>query len=480
MGTQIDIVFSYEIEKTIKSGKRGSVYLVRSHSGGTRRVYREYEGSGEVYAKLRDVSCPNLPRVYDVSERDGRVSVLEEYIHGDTLAFLLEGGPLTLSSTLDIGIQVCHALDTLHQFGGIHRDVKPENIMIRGREAVLIDFDASRLVKPESDTDTRIMGTTGYAAPEQYGFSQTDARADIYAMGTLLNEMLTGQHPSKRLAEGPLRPVIERCIEVNVDKRYATARQLLEALTERVPSRRRLSRSLILAATAAVLALAVLGGVKLLRPTPAQTLEAPPTDASTETAALPPTEMPAEPSTEPPTEAPTEAPAETVPRVEVFTPEPVEVPDEPWQGPSAQFETTFLYDLDGDGERELYYFGIFQQDYPAAYQHKLYDQSAVASGNNTVNRAVFPCVWKVNADNGREIVIDFIPLLKDAQVRLWRAEGNKADAPEVFTASGFWPGGIRATYTNRSMGIWYYELSATLGDQPLTALATAEIVPYTG
>ena len=475
MGTQIDIVFSYEIEKTIKSGKRGSVYLVRSKSGGARRIYRDFVGSGEVYARLRDVSCPNLPRVYDVSERDGRVFVLEEYIHGDTLAFLLEGGPLTLSSTLDIGIQVCHALDTLHQFGGIHRDVKPENIMIRGREAVLIDFDASRLVKPKIDTDTRIMGTTGYAAPEQYGFSQTDARADIYAMGILLNEMLTGQHPSKRLAEGPLRPVIERCIEVNVDKRYAAARQLREALEACVPSRRRRARPLILAAAAAVLALAILGGVKLLRPAPKQALEAPPTEAPTETAALPPTEAPTEPPTETPTEAPaepsTQAPAET---------DPLTVSDEPWQGSSGQFETAFLYDLDGDGEKELYYFGIFQQNFSAAYQHMLYDRSAVASGNNTVNRTVFPCVWKVKDDNSREMITEFIPLLKEARIRVWRKEGNEADAPEIFAASGFCPGGILVTYTHRSIGTWYYEISATLDSQPLTALAMTEIVPYAG
>lgn len=259
-------------------------------------------------------------------------------------------------------------------------------------------------------------------------------------------------------------------------KRYATARQLREALEKRVPSRRRVSGPLILVAVAAVLALAILGGVKLLRPAPTQTLAAPPTEAPTEAAALPPTEVPTEPSTEPPTEAPTEP----VLRLKVLSPEPVEVPDEPWQGPSGQYETAFLCDLDGDGETELYYFGIFQQNFSEACQHMLFDRSAVALGNDTVSRTVFPCVWKVNADNGREMVIDFIPLLKDAQVRLWRAERNEADAPEVFTASGFWPGGILAAYTHRSIGTWYYEISATLDNQPLTALAITHIVPYKG
>ena len=68
----------------------------------------------------------------------------------------------------------------LHGFGVVHREIKPENIIIRGAQAVLIDFDASRMVDPEKNSDTKILGTTGYAAPEQYGFFQTDVRADIF------------------------------------------------------------------------------------------------------------------------------------------------------------------------------------------------------------------------------------------------------------------------------------------------------------
>ena len=75
-----------------------------------------------------------------------------------------------------------------------------------------------------------VMGTTGYAAPEQYGFAQTDCRADIYAFGIMLNEMITKRHPSQKIADGRLRPIIEKCIEINVNNRYENASELKAAL----------------------------------------------------------------------------------------------------------------------------------------------------------------------------------------------------------------------------------------------------------
>ena len=78
--------------------------------------------------------------------------------------------------------------------------------------------------------DTQILGTAGFAAPEQYGLSQTDRRADIYALGILINVMLTGQHPSQRQAEGRLGRVVERCTRVNPARRYPNVLRLMEAL----------------------------------------------------------------------------------------------------------------------------------------------------------------------------------------------------------------------------------------------------------
>ena len=118
----------------------------------------------------------------------------------------------------------------LHSLGAVHRDIKPENVIIRGSEAVLIDFDASRLFKDGNPADTQVLGTTGYAAPEQYGIAQTDERADIYSMGVLLNVMLTGRHPSKELAGGRLGRVVQKCTMVNPSKRYKNVLYLMETL----------------------------------------------------------------------------------------------------------------------------------------------------------------------------------------------------------------------------------------------------------
>ena len=165
-----------------------------------------------------------------MGEAGGRVAVLEEYIQGDTLLFLLEGGLLTWPEARKVTQDVCQALWVLHALGAVHRDVKDSNVILRGSDAVLIDFDASRIVKPEHAADTVILGTTGYAAPEQFGLSQTDGRADIYSLGVLLNVMLTGQHPSRQLAGGKAGHIVQKCTMMNPDQRYQSVQELRNAL----------------------------------------------------------------------------------------------------------------------------------------------------------------------------------------------------------------------------------------------------------
>ena len=220
----------YETVKTIKHSERGSVSLLQNKQNGTRFIFRHYRGNGEVYRKLVGISCPNLPQIMETAERDGMVAVLEEYIQGDSLAYLLEGALFSPAEARKITMQLCNALWVLHKLGAVHRDIKPENVMIRGSEAILIDFDASRIFKSDTNQDTQILGTTGYAAPEQYGIAQTDERADIYSLGVLLNVMLTGKHPSKELASGRLGRIVQKCTMVNPEKRYKSVLYLMEAL----------------------------------------------------------------------------------------------------------------------------------------------------------------------------------------------------------------------------------------------------------
>ena len=146
------------------------------------------------------------------------------------MAEMLEDGLFTPSEAREILRQLCQALWTLHGMNIVHRDIKPENIMLEGKRAVLIDFDAARCYKSGCGTDTQVLGTTGYASPEQYGFSQTDGRTDIYALGVVLNIMLTGQHPSSKLAPGRLGRIVQHCTMMAPEKRYQSVRHLLRAL----------------------------------------------------------------------------------------------------------------------------------------------------------------------------------------------------------------------------------------------------------
>ena len=153
--------------KVLRRSARGVITLLRHRKTGKRYVFRQFMGSADVYRRLLTVECPHLPRIEEAAARDGRVAVLEEYVQGDTLLFLLEGGLLDWTEAKKVTQDVCAALWVLHSLGAVHRDVKDSNVILRGSDAVLIDFDASRIVKPELAADTVVLGTTGYAARQR-------------------------------------------------------------------------------------------------------------------------------------------------------------------------------------------------------------------------------------------------------------------------------------------------------------------------
>ncbi len=188
--------------------------------------------SYEVMKTLSTLNHPNLMRIYDADIISDRCVCLCEYVEGSTIeAQVRTYGVYSEKNAKIIMLSVCSGLCALHQHGFVHRDINPSNVMLTDRGVVkIIDYDIVRTVKANKNKDTDILGTVGYTAPEQFGFQQTDQRADIYSCGVLLNYLLTGQIPSERMYMGPLRPVIERCTEIDPQKRFGNADQLQQAL----------------------------------------------------------------------------------------------------------------------------------------------------------------------------------------------------------------------------------------------------------
>ena len=193
-------------------------------------ILRSFSTAMVAYEELYCIKCEHLPLIYDVVNLEDGQIVLEEFIEGVTIAEVMEVGRYRYLGTRKVLRAVCHALAILHERNLVHRDVKPENVMVdKNGRVVLIDFNAARKITAASK-DTVIIGTVGYASPEQLGVTQSDARTDIYAVGVLLNVMITGKHPSEKIAKGKAGRIVRKCTSVNPDERYQTAEKLASAL----------------------------------------------------------------------------------------------------------------------------------------------------------------------------------------------------------------------------------------------------------
>ena len=187
--------------------------------------------------------------------------VLREYVPGDTLSELAEQRSFSEKEVLEIGLQLCDQLDVLHSMDPpvIHRDIKPQNVVIRpDGKAVLIDYGIAR-VRSDNETDTVAFGTQGFAPPEQYGYSQTDARSDIYSLGVLLNWLLYRDTKIAGRGASALDKVIARCAAFDPQKRYGNVSQVKRALVAARPEERGKRGVLYFAAAVLVAVLAVAG-----------------------------------------------------------------------------------------------------------------------------------------------------------------------------------------------------------------------------
>lgn len=208
----------YEEIRELKKSEKSAVYLVREKGGDRLFVRKKLKGRHEVYGVLQDCSHPFLPELYQVTASDAGTVVIEEYIEGRPLC----GDSLTPGQMRRAVRELCMVLEFLHKKGIIHRDIKPSNILLAGDGHIrLIDFDAARMYRSDREQDTRLLGTRGYAPPEQYGFAQTDERADIYSLGVTLEQLL-----GKKANRFAYKRIIRKCTRLDPDKRYQSVRQV--------------------------------------------------------------------------------------------------------------------------------------------------------------------------------------------------------------------------------------------------------------
>ena len=233
---------SYYKEIGILSSAHG-LYIVQNIETG--KVYLKKQMSVynmNVYEQLFKHPIKNIPRIYAMYENSSALTVIEEYISGDTLQEILDiHGPLCETEAVRYIIQLCDILSELHSQKPpiIHRDLKPSNIILTESERiVLIDLNAARQNIVQKSCDTRLLGTFGYAAPEQFGFGSSSPQTDIYSVGMLLKTLLGHDQSEAQKAFSAtcmsyrLYKIIERCLQMEPSKRYHSASELKTALNK--------------------------------------------------------------------------------------------------------------------------------------------------------------------------------------------------------------------------------------------------------
>lgn len=225
---------TYEELTQLGDGETGKTFLAK-HRGSGKIVVKKIVSlqAGKAYEKIRGNYHPNLARVYEVCYGKEYCTVIEEYISGETLENVLEELKiLPVENVYNYFTQILHGVYEIHKLGIVHRDLTPTNILISTDGIIkLIDFGIARIPKENQKKDTAILGTVGYASPEQYGFLQTDNRTDIYAIGILLNKMLTGKLPNEQLtANEQFQKIVEKCIQIDPEKRYKSVEEILNEI----------------------------------------------------------------------------------------------------------------------------------------------------------------------------------------------------------------------------------------------------------
>lgn len=261
----------YELMECLSYNEIGETLLVKDRQSGDCYVAKCYLGEFSHSQPpesdlLKDFHHPGLP-VYAGEYQNGTMRcIVREYAPGRSLERLARESHLTRQQAVDIAVQLCEILSYLHEQTPaiIHRDIKPQNVVVDDQGKVtLIDFGISRRYDDLAQQDTYCFGTRHYAAPEQYGFSQTDSRSDIYSLGVLLCWLFTGETDVRRakekISEGRLARIIDRCTAFAPKDRYRHASEVRDALTGRTHR-----RNLLILVVAALVVFAA--GILILKP----------------------------------------------------------------------------------------------------------------------------------------------------------------------------------------------------------------------
>ena len=221
---------NFRLLKLIHRSDKTKIWIVDEISSSRKFLLKVINRTGLLYPQISGIKNAALPEIYHVEENGSETFVVEEFLQGMDLQTYLEfRGSLDEQTAARLAIEICDGLAELHHWHIIHRDIKPSNLFLTDAgEFKLIDFDAARLEKPGRFADTRMIGTPGFAAPEQYGFHQTDERTDIYSLGLTLKLLLGYEN-----YRGFLSPVLAKCIEFDPNKRFDSAQSLKRAIIRR-------------------------------------------------------------------------------------------------------------------------------------------------------------------------------------------------------------------------------------------------------
>lgn len=242
----MDLDDAYRVDRVLARGAGGVTEIVALGESGPfvrKRIPSRLARRG-VWGTLAECDCARLPRVIATYEMPDEFVVVCDFVPGENLEQLLSArGRLAEKDAARLVAQLCEAAAALHAHGIIHRDISPTNVIVAADGAHLIDLGIARFRAEGATHDTTQLGTPGFAAPEQHGFAQTDARTDVYSLGRVLGYLLTGVRPEmpdaaeyehaladEKIVSPRMRAVVERASAFEPSARYQSAAELARAL----------------------------------------------------------------------------------------------------------------------------------------------------------------------------------------------------------------------------------------------------------